>query len=360
MRAPLLLPTQDLSLASSGGITTCHLTRLSALTHLRMTVAAPLAPALAPLGALRALRALHLRCISPCGSWGAALRPVLEATAGRLTQLQLNFASLDEADFECFAAAEGLRLLDLTSCRWARVLAASQRAQRRAQNSLHLRLCVALASLAAREERPGPQRRMHLGALLAAAPFSTPRLPHLPARPAPRRHLTAGCIRHLSALTALTSLRLEHTGLILAHPQLQLLGSCTSLVELSCDSLDLNALRQEEERAQALAAAAAAPPAPAAPRGILGAARPPLPAAADMPPPAAGPGWPPLERVHLHSTSSYLNLRSLLRSAGLLRHLTLMHYVRWDEGERPRRMRGRRLRALVRVLAGSPARSAAA
>jgi hypothetical protein len=82
-----------------------------------MTVTAPLAPALAPLGALRALRALQLRCISPCGSWGAALRPVLSATAGRLTQLQVNFASLDESDLEAFAAASGLQALDLTSCR---------------------------------------------------------------------------------------------------------------------------------------------------------------------------------------------------------------------------------------------------
>lgn len=82
-----------------------------------MTITAPLAPALAPLARLTALRALHLRCISPCGSWGAALTPVLEVTAGRLTQLQLNFATLDEEDVERFRAATGLQVLDLSSCR---------------------------------------------------------------------------------------------------------------------------------------------------------------------------------------------------------------------------------------------------
>jgi len=82
-----------------------------------MTVTAPLAPALAPLGALTALRALHLRCISPCGSWGAALAPVLSAAAASLKHLQINFATLDEADVQCFAAVGGLEVLDLTSCR---------------------------------------------------------------------------------------------------------------------------------------------------------------------------------------------------------------------------------------------------
>jgi hypothetical protein len=117
---------QDLSLASSGGITTCHLASLSALTGLRMTVTAPLAPALAPLGALSSLAALQLRCISPCGSWGAALAPVLSAAAGALTQLQVNFATLEEDDVASFAAAPRLRVLDLTSCRCAAALLAGR------------------------------------------------------------------------------------------------------------------------------------------------------------------------------------------------------------------------------------------
>lgn len=157
----------------------------------------------------------------------------------------------------------------------------------------------------------------------APQPSATPSsLKHHPACTSPPplacRHLTPACIKHVAALTALTSLRLEHTGLILAHPQLQLLGSCPRLAELSLDSLDLCALRQQEERQLALAAAAVAEGAPAEQRAGVG---------------VAAAGWPPLVRVHLHSTSSYLNLRSLLGAAGRLRHLTLMHYVRWDEGE---------------------------
>jgi hypothetical protein len=83
-----------------------------------MTITAPLAPALAPLAALSGLRSLQLRCISPCSGWGAALAPVLAAAAGTLRQLTVNFANLQEGDVECFQAAKGLELLDLTSCRW--------------------------------------------------------------------------------------------------------------------------------------------------------------------------------------------------------------------------------------------------
>jgi hypothetical protein len=420
---------QDLSLASSGGITTCHLASLSALTGLRMTATAPLAPALAPLAALTALVALHLRCISPCGSWGAAIGPVLAAAAGSLTQLQvgaggragrrgcrprhrhprhtpapynprctpctphnplpdprpststppssqINFATLEEDDVACFKAAPRLRVLDLTSCRWgagpgwahcARGPVGDSwlssrpvpflRAMSLAVHARPKRACPALVP-ASDGIRPGAPPLPKAASSPASSPDPPPAAT-TPRKTPARRHLTPGCFKHIAGLTALTSLRLEHTGLILAHPHLKLLGSGRQLAELSVDSLDLCALRQEDERARALLAArAAAAPAPSLSPSDAGAGGAPASAltsaSASLDAVSAGGDvsglpletlqrivdtgpaarWPPLRSVHLHSTSSYLNLQSLLRFAPGLRHLTLMHYVRWDEGER--------------------------
>lgn len=121
---------------------------------------------------------------------------------------------------------------------------------------------------------------------------------------------------------------------MLAHAQLKLLGACRRLTELSVDSLDLCALRQEVDAARAEGAAAFAVPRSAGSLRLApGAGDPDAAAAAAAARGAAvSAGWPPLERAHLHSTSSYLNLQTLLAFAPALSHLTLNHYVRWDEG----------------------------